>query len=335
MLRPGAVIAHRYVVLQPLGEGTTAVVYRACDRSEGREVALKVLRGEFSDDADIAGRFEREAVAMQALRHPCIVAVYDHGRHDGHLWFAMELLKGGNLADLLKRRGRLPPREAIPIAMDVLKGLEVAHAAKVVHRDIKPGNILLTPSGAKLTDFGIAQLRSEEHCVYTKAGVAIGTLSYMAPEQISDSRGVDRRADLYAVAATLYRMVVGKRPAGLYRERGGASIPEWVEGDLHDVIDRGAKMLPEDRFDTAKDMGHALAVVLGRLAPPPVSEPVRMTSRAPFSSAARIAALVGLAAICMAVVGTALAGGIYVAAAGVTAEAGPTLALGDILRSAD
>ena len=195
-------------------------MWRAEDTRLGRQVAIKVLRGDRDEDEDLRKRFEREARTIASLSHPHICALFDVGEHDGRHYLVMECLEGVSLAERLMR-GPMPPAEAIEIAGQIAAALAAAHEQGIVHRDLKPANVILTRSGAKLLDFGLARLHAASHnlavsleAVATASmelpGRLIGTLPYMAPEQIQ-GRNADQRSDLWAFGAVLFEMVTGRR----------------------------------------------------------------------------------------------------------------------------
>ena len=202
----------RYRVLEQLGEGGMAVVYKAYDTVLERDVAIKVIRrGAFAPDQldGILKRFEREAKALAKLSHPNIVGVLDYGEYEGSPYFVMEYLPGGTL----KHRGKpMPWREAVRILLPILEALEYAHEHKMIHRDIKPSNILLTDQGRPmLTDFGIAKiLETTNSTSLTGSGVGVGTPEYMAPEQWTGE--TSPQSDIYSVGVVLYEMVTGRKP---------------------------------------------------------------------------------------------------------------------------
>ena len=207
-----------YEIVAPLGSGGMGTVYRANDSRLGRQVAIKQLRADLAADPSSRQRFELEARAAAALNHPNICTLHDVGDHDGHAFLVMELLEGETLAARLQRStGGLPIPEVLSIGAQVAEALAAAHRHQIVHRDVKPANIMLTKAGAKLVDFGVARLRergnmsietltrtaiSDEHLV-------VGTLPYMAPEQLDGS--ADARSDIFALGSVLFEMVVGRR----------------------------------------------------------------------------------------------------------------------------
>ena len=188
------------------------VVYAARDERLQRTVALKTISSAMADGETARKRFWREARAAASVNHPNICLIHDIGEADGTLFIAMELLEGESLADRLKR-GSMPVAEAVPVVLDILAALSALHRGGVIHRDVKPSNVFLTPHGVKLLDFGLArhETTAPESLMLTRTGIAIGTPRYMAPEQLQDE-AVDSRADLFAVGAVLFEMLAG-RPA--------------------------------------------------------------------------------------------------------------------------
>ena len=200
----------RYRIDGRLGEGAMADVYRAFDPGIGRTVAVKVLKPELARDPALGARFLREARAAGALNHPHIATVYDVGEADGATYIAMELVDGRPL-DAVLGEGRMPYERVLALGAQLADALAYAHRAGVVHRDVKPSNILLSADGrsAKLLDFGVARVGESEGLAKTQAGQLVGTPRYMSPEQAL-GRPVDHRADLFSLGAVLYEMVTGK-----------------------------------------------------------------------------------------------------------------------------
>lgn len=201
----------RYRVEQELGRGGMAKVFKGTDEVLGRPVAIKVLAPQLADDQSYVARFRREAQAAARLNHPNLVAVYDTGEDDGVKYIVMEYVEGKTLAEYLADGGRIMPDRAMEIAEDVCNALSVAHAAGIVHRDIKPGNIMLTPRGeVKVSDFGIARVPTTGDTVAQTVAV-LGTASYLSPEQ-AQGQTVDRRSDVYSLGCVLYEMLTGQAP---------------------------------------------------------------------------------------------------------------------------
>jgi serine/threonine-protein kinase len=206
----GQVLNDRYEIEGKIGEGGMAVTYRAMDALLGRTVALKVLREQYWHDAEFVERFRREAQSAASLSHANIAAVYDIGKHGDMPYIVMELVEGPNLQEVLKRDGALPVERAVKIAEQVCDALAHAHAKGIVHRDIKPHNILLADGDhVKVTDFGIARARSAE--TITKTHAIIGTVAYISPEQAKGEPATPA-SDLYALGVVLYEMLTGRVP---------------------------------------------------------------------------------------------------------------------------
>jgi serine/threonine-protein kinase len=202
-------LAGRYELRERLGSGAMADVHRARDRTTGHHVAIKLMRPGLADDAELLRRFERESSTLRSLHHPNIVEVLDHGTRDGAPYLVMELVEGPTLQELLRERGRLSEDDARHIGAQVASALDAAHAQGTIHRDLKPGNILITADGtAKVTDFGIAHLDAMTQL--TRTGEVLGTPRYIAPEQVTGR--ADARSDLYALGIVLYELVVGHPP---------------------------------------------------------------------------------------------------------------------------
>ncbi|NTW00274.1 MAG: serine/threonine protein kinase [Oscillochloris sp.] len=254
----------RYDIKELLGHGGMAAVYRATDIVLQRDVALKVLYSQYSDDQSLVERFTREAITAAALEHPNIVPVYDVGEHDGMAYIAMKLLNGETLQAHLQHAGTLSPEDLCLILRPVADALDYAHSRNVIHRDIKPGNIFLghTASGAMqvmLTDFGIAKQLDTPGL--TTTGALIGTPDYMAPEQIA-GRPVDARSDVYALGILAYRALTGRRAfegstqdvlmGHLYRQPPAPSsitptLPPYIDA----VVLRAVATNPVARFPSA------------------------------------------------------------------------------------
>jgi eukaryotic-like serine/threonine-protein kinase len=205
------VLGDRYTLLEVLGGGGMARVYLAHDNVLDRDVALKVLREQYADDEEFVERFRREAKNAASLNHPSVVQIYDQGHaEDSTYYMAMEHMPGGTLKERIAKGGPLAPAEAAGIASQVADALAVAHQRGIVHRDIKPQNVLLTASGeAKVADFGKARVVSAR--TVTEANLVLGTAAYMSPEQVRSER-VGPASDLYSLGVVLYEMLTGKLP---------------------------------------------------------------------------------------------------------------------------
>lgn len=206
----GETLINRYEILEKVGDGGMALVYRAKDTLLNRVVAVKVLREQFAGDDEFIERFRREAQSAASLSHPNVVNIYDVGHTDSIHFIVMEYVDGQNLSDLIKTKGELSQHFVVSVAMQIATGLAHAHHHGIIHRDIKPHNILITNEGrVKVTDFGIAQAMSSVNL--TQTGVVLGSVHYFSPEQ---ARGVNVQAasDLYSLGVVMYEMIVGKQP---------------------------------------------------------------------------------------------------------------------------
>ncbi|HEY7686606.1 MAG TPA: serine/threonine-protein kinase [Gemmatimonadales bacterium] len=211
--RLSAALADRYRIERELGQGGMATVYLAHDLRHDRDVAVKVLREDLAASLG-GGRFLREVKIAAQLQHPHILPLLDSGEADGFLFFVMPYVKGQSLRERLAREGELPVSEAVRLLVEVVDALVEAHAHGVVHRDIKPDNVMLSGRHALVTDFGVAKAVSEAtgRSTVTTAGVALGTPTYMSPEQAAADPHVDHRSDIYAVGVMAYEMICGRPP---------------------------------------------------------------------------------------------------------------------------
>ena len=236
----------RYAVIERIGVGGMAEVYRARDELLGREVAVKVLSERLSTDRSFVERFRREAQAAANLNHPNIVSLYDYGTDGSTNFIVMEYIDGLSLADTIRDEAPLLPERAAEIASDVAKALERAHNAGLVHRDIKPNNIMMTSTGqTKVTDFGIVRaLGGDTEQQMTQTGMVIGTAAYLSPEQAQGS-AVDARSDVYSLGCVLYEMLTGAPPftgdtplAVAYKHvRENAEPPSSINADVPEDLD--------------------------------------------------------------------------------------------------
>jgi len=256
----------RYRILRKLGSGGMANVYLAEDEELGRRVAIKILNDRYANDELFIERFRREAKSAAALSHPNIVSIYDRGEAEGTYYIAMEVIEGRSLKELILTRGPLPIGQAIAFTYEILDALRFAHRHGIIHRDVKPHNILIGGERLKVTDFGIARAGASQ---MTEAGSIMGTAQYLSPEQ---ARGapVTASSDLYSVGIVLYEMLTGKVPFS-----GDSAIeiamkhlnelpkppskirPEIPE-DLDQVVLRALAKAPEDRYQTAEEFAEDL-----------------------------------------------------------------------------
>ena len=267
--RLAAALRDRYVIERELGSGGTAMVYLARDLRHARPVAIKVLRPELAATMG-SDRFLREIRIAAGLTHLHILSVHDSGEADGLLYYVMPYVEGESLRSRLEREGPLPVDDAVRVAREVADALAYAHVQGVVHRDIKPGNILLIGAHAAVADFGIATAIGTEADTLTGAGFVIGTPTYMSPEQAAGGGAVDGRSDLYSLGCVLYEMLTGSPPfvgptpqAVLARHatdpaprvrEARASVPVHVDA----AVARALSKLPADRFATARQLAEAL-----------------------------------------------------------------------------
>jgi len=258
------VLLDRYEVGRLLGAGGMAEVFEGRDRLLARRVAIKVLQAQFARDPSFLIRFKREAQAAASLSHPNIVGVYDTGTEDGTHFIVMEYVEGRTLKDVIRAEGPLYPERAAEVCADVCSALIAAHARGLIHRDIKPGNVMLTPEGkVKVMDFGIARATTSE--TITQTAAVVGTAQYISPEQ-AQGQTVDYRSDLYSVGCCLYEMLTGTVPftgatpvAIAYRHvREDPTPPRMLNPDvpapLEAITLKAMSKLPDNRYQTAAEM---------------------------------------------------------------------------------
>jgi serine/threonine-protein kinase len=208
-IEPDTLIDGRYRIVRKLGSGGMADVYMAEDQQLGRRVALKVLHRRFAEDEQFVERFRREASSAAGLSHPNVVSIFDRGEWDGTYYISMELVEGRTLKDIVREKGAAPPEAAVDITLQILRAARYAHQRGIVHRDIKPHNVLIDDDGrVRVTDFGIARAGTSD---ITETGSVMGTAQYLSPEQ-AQGRPVDERADLYAIGIVLYELLTGQVP---------------------------------------------------------------------------------------------------------------------------
>jgi serine/threonine-protein kinase len=266
----GRLFDGRYRIVRKLGSGGMAEVYLAEDEELGRKVALKILNERHARDDQFVERFKREARNAAGLSHPHIVRIYDRGQSEDTYYIAMEYLDGPTLKELLVRKGPTPPLTAIKFAREILSALAEAHRHEIVHRDIKPHNVIVGPDwNVKVTDFGIARSGASQ---MTEAGSIVGTAQYLSPEQ-ARGKPVDQRSDLYSVGIVLYEMLTGKVPftgdaAVEIAMKHLSAVPEppsklreGIPPDLDAVVMRALAKDPDQRYSSADEMDADLARV--------------------------------------------------------------------------
>ncbi|MET0592471.1 MAG: protein kinase [Polyangiaceae bacterium] len=289
--QPGDLINGKYRLIRLIGDGGMGSVFEARHEYLGTVVALKFLHSELASRSGLVARFLREARLSASIQSDHIARVTDVDQaSDGAAYLVMELLQGESLRTLIEREGRISPQVALDYTMQILDGLEAAHAIGVVHRDLKPDNVFVvtTKKGPliKLLDFGIAKLRSSKEFqgALTRPGVMMGTPEYMAPEQAYAADSVDVRADVYSVGAMLYEMLAGQRPAQgddpleIAAFIMAQKVPRLSQVDrtiperLSEVVHRAMAPMPADRFTTAGELRNALTPLTGSI-PPAVRAP--------------------------------------------------------------
>jgi len=267
------ILAGRYELAGKIGEGGMAVVFKARDRLLNRHVAIKILKPEFTKDLVFIESFRRESQTAAGLVHPNIVNVYDVGKEGNIYYIVMELIDGKPLSQIIREEGALDPRRATTIARQVASALAAAHKHQLIHRDVKPHNIMITTEGvAKITDFGIAKAISTGTLVDGQQEAVMGSVHYFSPEQ---ARGgyVDEKSDIYALGIVLYEMLTGKVPfdgdtavAVAVKHMNEPMIPPSrhnpeIPGDLEEIVMRATSKLQINRYKSADEMITALSFV--------------------------------------------------------------------------
>jgi eukaryotic-like serine/threonine-protein kinase len=323
----GETIAGRYEVEELVGHGGMSSVYKARDALLERHVALKILHEQYSTDEDFVERFKREARSVAQLQHPNIVTVIDRGEEDGRQYIVFEYIEGENLKEHVVRKGRLDVREALEIADEVARGLAFAHEQGLIHRDVKPQNVLLNGDGrAKVTDFGIARTLDVDGM--TQTGTVLGTSNYIAPEQAS-GQPVDAHSDVYALGAVLYELLAGEVPFP------GESFVAVAMKHMHEpapnlldvrrdvplrvaaAVDRALEKDPEQRFPTMDAFAAELEACLAELEQGPDGDKTMVIPSARRAARRRkqvsrwpiVIGLLALLAIAAIVIGLIAAGG--------------------------
>ena len=314
----GKTLSH-YKVIEKIGQGGMGVVYRAQDTNLSREVAIKVLPEQFTQDPQRLARFEREAKLLASLNHPNIAAIHSFEHSDGIHFLVLELVEGDTLTDLLTK-GPLPVEKALEVCRQIAEGVEAAHEKGVIHRDLKPANVKVTPEGkVKILDFGLAKAFEDEIPAadisqsptlteeMTRAGVILGTAAYMSPEQ-AKGKEVNKQADIFAFGAILYELLTGRRAFQgetitetlakiLEGEPDWKAVPQSVPSRIQELIEDCLEKAPDKRL---RDIGNAQIQINRALKKP--------TSRADVASAAQPVQQRWTMAIGLVVLGAIVAG---------------------------
>lgn len=272
MIMKGQKISDRYQIIKSVGEGGMANVYLAYDTILDRNVAVKILRGDLANDEKFVRRFQREALAASSLSNPNIVEVYDVGEDNGEYYIVMEYIEGKHLKQLVKKRGKLTVSEAVDIVMQITDGLSVAHDSYIIHRDIKPQNIMILENGlVKITDFGIAMAMNSTQLTQTNS--VMGSVHYLPPEQAS-GKGSTLQSDIYSIGILFYELLTGKLPfkgenaveiALKHLKEELPSIREEVPNipqSVENIIIKATAKNPKNRYADAREMHEDLKTCL-------------------------------------------------------------------------
>jgi serine/threonine protein kinase, bacterial len=291
----GTLLEGRYLVEARIATGGMSTVYRGTDNRLDRPVALKVMDARYAGDQQFLARFQLEARAVARLKDPGLVAVYDQGLDGQHPFLVMELVEGGTLRELLRERGPMPPHAAAAVLRQVLGGLAVAHRAGLVHRDVKPENVLISDEGeVKLTDFGL--VRAVAQAGITSTSVILGTAAYLSPEQVS-SGDAGPRSDVYAVGILAYELLTGVTPfsgdnalAVAYQRMDNdvvapSSVIDGVPPQFDELVLRATARDPADRYADALEMKAQLDAIATELGLPPFRVPAPRNSAQHMSAA--------------------------------------------------
>jgi serine/threonine-protein kinase len=274
----GALLDGRYLVQSKIASGGTSTVYRGLDVRLDRPVAVKVMDSHYAGDDRFLTRFRLEARAVARLKNPGLVAVYDQGLDARHPFLVMELIEGGTLRELLAERGPMPPHAVAAVLRPVLDGLSAAHLAGLVHRDVKPENVLISDDGdVKIADFGL--VRAVAAAGITSASVILGTAAYLSPEQVRDGNA-SPRSDVYSVGILTYELLTGCTPftgdsaLSIAYQRLEADVPapgaaiDGVPSQFDAFVERATARDPAGRYADAAEMGAELDVIADELALP-------------------------------------------------------------------
>nr|WP_240163844.1 protein kinase [Mycolicibacterium sphagni] len=284
----GVLLEDRYRVDAKIATGGMSTVYRGLDVRLDRPVALKVMDARYANDSQFLTRFQREARAVAKLKDPGLVAVYDQGLDGSHPFLVMELVEGGTLRELLRERGPMPPHAAAAVLRPLLGGLATAHRAGLVHRDVKPENVLISDAGeVKLVDFGL--VRAVAEAGITSTSVILGTAAYLSPEQVS-SGAADARSDVYAVGVLAYELITGTTPfsgdnpltVAYQRMDNDVPLPSTVIGGVprqfDEFIAHATARNADERFVDAEEMAEDLDAISNELALPKFRVPAPKNS---------------------------------------------------------
>src|SRR6266853_142175 len=269
----GTVLAGRYELLKLIGQGGMGAVYKARDKELDRVVALKLIRPELAKNPEVLRRFKQELILARQVTHKNVIRIFDLGQSDGIKFISMDFVEGRDLRHLLLESGKLAPQEAARIMLQICRALEAAHAEGVIHRDLKPQNIMLDANGrVYVMDFGIA--RSAYLPGMTQTGALIGTPEYMSPEQAKGEK-LDERSDLFSLGVIFYELLTGKSPypadapLGTLRKRlqekakPPSEIDATVPKPLSDIVMNALEIEPEKRLSSAREMAQQLEIWLG------------------------------------------------------------------------
>ena len=272
MIMKGQKISDRYQIIKSIGEGGMANVYLAYDTILDRNVAVKVLRGDLSNDEKFVRRFQREALAASSLTHPNIVEVYDVGEDHGEYYIVMEYIEGKHLKNLLKKRGKLTLSEAVDIMLQITDGMAAAHDSYIIHRDIKPQNIMILENGlVKITDFGIAMAMNATQLTQTNS--VMGSVHYLPPEQAS-GQGSTLQSDIYSMGIVMYELLTGELPfkgdnaVEIALKHLKEPIPDIreklpnVPNSIYNIIKKATAKNPKNRYNDAREMHDDLLTCL-------------------------------------------------------------------------
>ena len=295
----GRLLDNRYEILEVIGVGGMAVVYKARCHRLNRLVAIKILKDDYCQDDEFRRRFHAEGQAVAMVSHPNIVSVYDVSSSQDADFIVMELIDGISLKQYMEKKGVLNWKETLHFAMQIGKALEHAHSKGIVHRDIKPHNIMVLKNGSvKVADFGIARVMSESH---TLTREALGSVHYISPEQAKGGR-VDDRSDIYSLGVVMYEMIAGRPPyngespvaVAIQHINGGARMPSTlnpnIPGGLEQIIMKAMALEPASRYDSAAamladmDEFRKMPAILFDYNIPPIEEVTRLHSTGPIGT---------------------------------------------------